>query len=371
MKRLYFLFLFLLPVLAFAYTGPKEVQAMISQGNPQAALQALTPILASNPRSAAAWYLDAEALDASGNVAGAKTALLKAENLSPAMSFADPKKLTLLEQRLGVENVAAAKTWKTVKGVLWALAVLAALGLGFVLTFRWKSNREKRAELRGEYNSLLGDLQVLMDKLSSLKLELRLYKLSEKEVDAALALAAQASSELGKVFATNDLDAWKHELEVATEDLYVEAYEILLEQQQALADAKAGKEPRMKPEPAPEQASAHTPAPFVEAVEHHTKPWEEFAPSYTPPPVYVQPQSSSPDVFSQVLAADLVADAIEKPSRSSRVDDWAPPSDSGGSFFSSSSDSFSSSSDSGGSWSSDSFSSGSDSGFDSSSDSWD
>ena len=86
---------------------PAQIQAEINRAEPQKAIADLAPILKNDPHSAKAWYLDAEALDASGNTACARNALEKAEHLSPDMPFANQKDLHKLEKRVGIQKLRA------------------------------------------------------------------------------------------------------------------------------------------------------------------------------------------------------------------------------------------------------------------------
>jgi hypothetical protein len=87
--------------LARAQTAsPREIQALIAAGEPQAALNDLAPVLQAHPNSGMAWYLDAEAQDAAGNESAARTALATAEQDAPGLPFAKPDAVAALQAHL-------------------------------------------------------------------------------------------------------------------------------------------------------------------------------------------------------------------------------------------------------------------------------
>src|SRR5579871_2335361 len=75
---------------AQAAASPQQIQAEIANGQAQAALSDLQPVLQAHPDSGVAWYLTAEAQDAAGNTAAARTALANAEHYAPGLPFAKP-----------------------------------------------------------------------------------------------------------------------------------------------------------------------------------------------------------------------------------------------------------------------------------------
>jgi len=86
---------------AWAQTeSPREIQGLIAAGQEQAALAGLSQILAVHPDSGVAWYLTAEAQDASGNEAAARAALAKAEQIAPGLPFAKPDDVAALQAHL-------------------------------------------------------------------------------------------------------------------------------------------------------------------------------------------------------------------------------------------------------------------------------
>lgn len=127
---------------------PQMIQGYIAHADPAKALQLLDPILKADPHSAKAWYLEAEALDASGHDNQARVALQKAEDLSPSMPFANPHDLRGLERRVHLSNVKASKESAT----LWHIALLVFLGLlGMVMLFMlWNWKRRKHEALKAE-----------------------------------------------------------------------------------------------------------------------------------------------------------------------------------------------------------------------------
>lgn len=79
---------------------PQQLQSMISNGQERAALGDLKAVLKTHPHSGVAWYLTAEAEDASGNLAAARDALARAEHYSPGLPFAQPSKVAALKSHL-------------------------------------------------------------------------------------------------------------------------------------------------------------------------------------------------------------------------------------------------------------------------------
>ncbi|MHB1665905.1 hypothetical protein [Thiomonas sp.] len=134
------------PLAEAAAATPQMIQSEIAHAQPQLAIRQLAPILKADPHSAKAWYLQAEALDASGNDQAAKQALSTAEHLNPGMWFANPKDLQRLEQRVGLTDVAAAKAQsRLLKTVDTILGILIGLGLIGFLVGRRRSTAEAAA----------------------------------------------------------------------------------------------------------------------------------------------------------------------------------------------------------------------------------
>ncbi len=91
------------PLAAWAQTDtPRQIQQLIADGDADTALSQLHLILQSYPDSAPAWYLEAEAQDAAGNEAAARSALEHAEKIAPNLPFADPQKAAALKEHLGL-----------------------------------------------------------------------------------------------------------------------------------------------------------------------------------------------------------------------------------------------------------------------------
>ncbi len=80
--------------------NPQQIQALIAGGRASAAIVALEPVIVSNPKSGVAWYLLAEAQDATGNIDAARNALAIAEQMAPGLPFADPDKVAALQAHL-------------------------------------------------------------------------------------------------------------------------------------------------------------------------------------------------------------------------------------------------------------------------------
>ena len=80
--------------------SPREIQQLIASGQEQTALAELHAVLQDHPQSGVAWYLTAEAWDASGNEAAAGAALAKAERYAPGLPFANPAEVAALQARI-------------------------------------------------------------------------------------------------------------------------------------------------------------------------------------------------------------------------------------------------------------------------------
>ncbi len=80
--------------------SPQQIQGLIANGQEQTALAELQGILQAHPDSGVAWYLTAEAQDASGNEAAARSALSNAEHDAPGLPFARPDEVTALQAHL-------------------------------------------------------------------------------------------------------------------------------------------------------------------------------------------------------------------------------------------------------------------------------
>jgi hypothetical protein len=76
---------------------PAQVQAQIASGDVSTALNELQTAVQQHPNSGIAWYLMAEAQDAAGNESAARTALAKAEQISPGLPFANQQDVAALQ----------------------------------------------------------------------------------------------------------------------------------------------------------------------------------------------------------------------------------------------------------------------------------
>ncbi len=201
-------------VQAQTFASPAQVQHAILSGHPQQALQDLAPILKANPRSGEAHYLEAEALDASGQPALAKKALQVAEKLSPSMPFARKTRLRELEARLGVTNPHT----RSMHHVLEAFAVFALLVLallGFLLVYR---KRQARREMTEAVQALMGTLNASVKTLQGWLPEAQLkgvsHGLSEQTINNRLQEAAKLIAELQNLLESDfDEERWKQLLE--------------------------------------------------------------------------------------------------------------------------------------------------------------
>ena len=108
MRKLPFILAALFAVFTLAAPGParaqgispQQIQGQIANGQAQAALAELQPVLQAHPDSAVAWYLSAEAQDASGNETAAAAALANAQHYAPGLPFARPDAVAALQSRI-------------------------------------------------------------------------------------------------------------------------------------------------------------------------------------------------------------------------------------------------------------------------------
>jgi hypothetical protein len=79
---------------------PRQIQGLINNGQADTALADLQAVLQAHPDSGVAWYLSAEAQDATGNEDAARDALAKAEQFAPGLPFAKPNDVAALQAHL-------------------------------------------------------------------------------------------------------------------------------------------------------------------------------------------------------------------------------------------------------------------------------
>ncbi len=130
-------FLIHAPAQAQASLTPQQIQAQIAGGQEGAALSELREIVAIHPQSGVAWYLVAEAQDASGNRDGASSALAKAEQYAPGLPFADPAKVAALRAHLAAP-APAGNTGGSSSPIVW---IIVAIGLFLVARLFLRSRR--------------------------------------------------------------------------------------------------------------------------------------------------------------------------------------------------------------------------------------
>ncbi|CAG4914734.1 unnamed protein product [Acidocella sp. C78] len=155
MKGLKIVRTILLAALLFAGTGlslapahaasptPQQIQALIAGGHADTALADLRGALRAHPQSGVAWYLKAEAEDATGRIAAARASLARAETYAPGLPFADPGRVAALKAHLAAAPAAPA----AVRGgahIHPAVLVIGGLVVLFLLV-RWLGNSRRRA----------------------------------------------------------------------------------------------------------------------------------------------------------------------------------------------------------------------------------
>ena len=114
--------------------SPQQIQALIANGQQQTALADLQPALQAHPDSGVAWYLTAEAQDASGNEAAAGTALANAQHYAPGLPFARPADVAALQSR--IDGGAAPVPHRSGFGFLGGVIFLVILFLALRMLFR-------------------------------------------------------------------------------------------------------------------------------------------------------------------------------------------------------------------------------------------
>ena len=80
--------------------SPQQIQGLIANGQEQTALSELQSVLQAHPDSGVGWYLTAEAQDASGNEAAARSALASAQHYAPGLPFAQASDVSALQAHL-------------------------------------------------------------------------------------------------------------------------------------------------------------------------------------------------------------------------------------------------------------------------------
>ncbi|HQT61023.1 MULTISPECIES: tetratricopeptide repeat protein [unclassified Acidiphilium] len=119
---------------------PQQIQALIASGHPGAALSDLRDALRAHPQSGVAWYLKAEAEDATGHVAAARSSLARAEAYAPGLPFADPGRVAALKAHLAAGPAAA----RGGAHIHPAVLIIGGLVVLFLLV-RWLGNNRRRA----------------------------------------------------------------------------------------------------------------------------------------------------------------------------------------------------------------------------------
>lgn len=131
--------------------SPHQVQSMIAAGQTGQALQDLKAVLAQHPQSGIAWYLAAEAQDASGNEAAAAQALAKADQYAPGLPFANAQAVQALRTHIN-NGLESSGEHHATGGVSIVLLVIVALIALFVL-LRMVAGWGRRAPMNTPYPS--------------------------------------------------------------------------------------------------------------------------------------------------------------------------------------------------------------------------
>jgi len=107
--------------------SPHQIQAQITAGQNSTALAELQTVLQAHPHSGVAWYLSAEAQDASGNEDAARAALAKAEQYAPGLPFANQNDVAALQAHLAAPADPARSGSSHIALILGVLVVLFIL----------------------------------------------------------------------------------------------------------------------------------------------------------------------------------------------------------------------------------------------------
>ena len=275
--------------------SPHQVQQEILTGNPQQALKDLAPVLKANPRSAEAHYLEAEALDASGQPAMAKKALQTAEKLDPRMPFAIKGRLQELETRLGVTNPHT-RAMHHVLEAFAAFALLVLAILGFLLVSR---KRHARQEMTEAVQALMGQLnagvKTLQEWLPEARIKGVVNGFSEEKIHARMQEAAQSIRQLQKLLESDfDEGRWQQ----------------VLEDVRRRANLTSPWDPQASPQPHSEAVSPSDSRAWEPAMgSNPVQPGSNVSPAAPAPTVVVQQSSSDP--LGGVLETALLVDALQ------------------------------------------------------------
>lgn len=121
----------------FAEVSFDQIQSFIDQKKYEQASIALQEIIANHPKSAKAYYSMAQAQAGLGNLAFAKSNLLKAEALDPSLKFVSSSDVEKLKEKLippTVESISSSFSW------LWFVIGFIISGIAY---FIYKNNKSE------------------------------------------------------------------------------------------------------------------------------------------------------------------------------------------------------------------------------------
>ena len=124
---------------AQATPSPHQIQAQIAAGQNATALSELQTVLQAHPDSGVAWYLSAEAQDASGNTDAARAALAKAQQYAPGLPFANQNDVAALQAHLA-SPATAPRAGSGISPIFLVLGALVVLFIVFRLFSRARRN---------------------------------------------------------------------------------------------------------------------------------------------------------------------------------------------------------------------------------------
>ncbi len=196
--------------IAMAATAPSvdQVEAAIARGDMDGAHRMLQQVIAANPNSARAHYLDAQVLEHSHRYADALSALQAARRVDPSLGFTDKAKFEAVERRITAEaggrngsaRMNGSNGAATDSGALQQTALSAApthhrpgigmwigilvIGLLVVLSIRWAMRKRQTEEEAGAtdiHRDALKQATALQQSLRAIKLDLKLSTAPEKD----------------------------------------------------------------------------------------------------------------------------------------------------------------------------------------------
>ncbi len=158
---------------AYQNISPIDLQILIAHGRPKIALQALIPLVKSEPNNQVALYLIAEAYDTIGDTANAKKYMSKLLQLNPKPAFANRHDLNLLATKLGLktgyqrDSIQARDTF--IVTALMLLGIIALVVFAFFIITLYMNHKYSMA-LKQKLTELLGSISDIQSEIKTKKL---------------------------------------------------------------------------------------------------------------------------------------------------------------------------------------------------------